>query len=101
MLTAVMLLSFTGCSSAGSITTFTAAVEEMPTNFDPQIATAQRDLLVINNIFDGLYEILDGEVVENVAENCNISADGKRVLEDVDIPFETEYPLSITLYIFL
>lgn len=72
-----MLLSFTGCSSAGSITTFTAAVEEMPTNFDPQIATARQDLLVINNIFDGLYEILNGEVVENVAKSCNISPDGR------------------------
>ncbi len=77
ILMAVMMLSVTGCSSAGSITTFTAAVEEMPTNFDPQIATARRDLLVINNIFDGLYEIQDGEVVENVAESCNISSDGK------------------------
>ncbi|MBQ8604684.1 MAG: hypothetical protein IJ410_07580 [Oscillospiraceae bacterium] len=77
ILTAAMVLSMTGCSSAGSITTFTAAVEEMPTNFDPQIATAPRDLLVISNIFDGLFETVNGETRNNLAESCTISSDGK------------------------
>lgn len=77
ILTAVMVLSMAGCSSAGSITTFTLAVENMPVNFDPQIAEDSRDLLVINNIFDGLYEIHNGEVVENLAESCVISPDGR------------------------
>lgn len=77
ILTLIMVLSMAGCSSAGSITTYTAAVEEMPTNFDPQIATAPRDLLVINNIFDGLFEIHNGKVVNNIADSCNISSDGR------------------------
>ncbi len=70
-------LRITGCSSAGGISTFTRAVEKMPTNFDPQIATSKEDLLVITNIFDGLFEIQDGQVVNNLAESCEISPDGK------------------------
>jgi len=75
--TALLCVSMAGCSSAGGISTFTAPVEKMPANFDPQIASASEDLLVINNIFDGLFELQNGEVVKNMAEDCNISADGK------------------------
>lgn len=67
----------TGCSSAGGISTFTIGVEKMGTNFDPQIATDSSDLLVLTNIFDGLFEKQDGQIVKNIAENCDISSDGK------------------------
>ena len=72
-----MLLSLTGCSSAGGISTFTAAVDRIPSNFDPQIASSPQELLVINNIFDGLFEIQNGNVVNSIAEKCDISSDGK------------------------
>ncbi len=72
-----MCLSVSGCSSAGGISTFTMAVEKMPTNFDPQIVTNKEDLAVITNIFDGLFEIQNGVVVNNLAESCDISRDGK------------------------
>ena len=72
-----MCVCISGCSSAGGISTFSAAVEKMPSNFDPQIASSPEDLLVINNIFDGLFEIKNGEPVENIAQEYNISADGK------------------------
>ena len=67
----------TGCSSAGGISTFTIGVEKMGTNFDPQIAADSSDLLVLTNIFDGLFEKQDGQIVKNIAENCDISSDGK------------------------
>lgn len=67
----------TGCSSAGGISTFTIGVEKVGTNFDPQIATDSADLLVLTNIFDGLFEKRDGQIVKNLAESCDISADGK------------------------
>lgn len=67
----------TGCSSAGVISTFTAAVEKMPSNFDPQIADSNNELMVIQNIFDGLFEKQGGAVVNNLAESCDISSDGK------------------------
>lgn len=49
----------------------------MPTNFDPQIASNPEDLLVIANIFDGLFEKRNGEIVYNLAESCDILSDGK------------------------
>ena len=67
----------TGCSSAGGISTFTVAVEKMPTNFDPQIAKESADILVLTNVFDGLFEKIDGHIVNNLAEKCVISPDGK------------------------
>ncbi len=67
----------TGCSSAGGISTFTAAVEKMPANFDPQIADSNNELLVITNIFDCLFEKQNGAVVNNLANSCDISPDGK------------------------
>jgi len=74
--TVILVLAMTGCSSGG-ISTFTAAVETMPSNFDPQIASKPEDLMVITNVFDCLFERLDGEIVNNVAENCTISPDGR------------------------
>ncbi len=78
ILTIGLCLIMNGCSSAGGISTFTAAVEKMPTNFDPQIATDNSDLMVISNVFDGLFEIQNGEVINNLAESCNISSDGRK-----------------------
>lgn len=75
ILAAAVMMS--GCSRSGSITTFTLAVENIPANFDPQIADSKEDLLVIENIYDGLFEKLDGKVVNNLAESCDISADGR------------------------
>lgn len=66
----------TSCSSAGGITTFTVAVEKISTNFDPQIAKSSQDLMVVTNIFNGLFEKIDGEVVPVLAESCDISSDG-------------------------
>lgn len=73
----VMAFIFTACSPAGGITTYTAAVENIPSNFDPQIASAAEDLLVIENIYDGLFEKIDGEIVNNLAEDYSVSADGR------------------------
>lgn len=67
----------TGCSSAGGISTFTAGVEKIGTNFDPQIATDSRDIMVLTNVFDGLFEKQDGHIVKNIAEDCVVSSDGK------------------------
>ena len=75
--TLCLCLVITGCSSAGGISTFTVAVEKMPTNFDPQIASASSDILVLTNIFDGLFEKHNGRIVSNLADGCDVSADGK------------------------
>lgn len=77
LLCAILGIFLTSCGSSGGISTFTAAVEKMPTNFDPQIAEKSEDLLVLQNIFNGLYEKIDGAVVPVLAEDCVISEDGK------------------------
>ena len=73
----ILCTVLTGCSSAGGISTFTVGVEKVGTNFDPQIATDNSDLLVLTNVYDGLFEKQDGQIVKNTAESCDISADGK------------------------
>jgi len=73
----ILCYVLTGCSSAGGISTFTVGVEKVGTNFDPQIATDNSDLLVLTNVYDGLFEKQDGQIVKNTAESCDISADGK------------------------
>lgn len=75
--TACLCIGLTACSSAGGISTFTVAVEKMPSNFDPQIANSSQDILVLTNIFDGLFEKHNGRIVSNLADGCDVSADGK------------------------
>ena len=77
LLTLCMLLGLCGCSSGG-ISTYTVPVSKMPTYLDPQTATAETDLLVLTNIFDGLFEKQNGKIVNNVATDCVISADGTK-----------------------
>ena len=77
LLTLCMLLGLCGCSSGG-ISTFTVPVSKMPTCLDPQTATAETDLLVLTNIFDGLFEKQNGKIVNNVATDCVISPDGRK-----------------------
>lgn len=70
----VILMS--GCSGAGSISTYTISLPEIPKNLDAQVATAPQEILVLTNIFDGLYDFIDGEAVPNLAQDCKISDDG-------------------------
>ncbi len=75
MLTVLIFLS--GCSSSGSISTFTAGVAVMPSNFDPRIATQEQDILVITNIYDGLFEKRDGAIEKNMVTDYSVSSDGR------------------------
>lgn len=72
-----LCLFFTGCSSAGTISTYTMVVDRMPANLDPQVATAPQDILAITNTFDGLFEYVDGEIVPNVCQDYTVSDDNK------------------------
>lgn len=74
-LTALCCLVFTACSSAGAISTYTIALDSMPKNFDPQVAYGENELMVLTNIYDGLFEYIGGEIVPNVCESYEISAD--------------------------
>ena len=73
---AMLCLCVTGCSSAGTISTYTMALDTMPKNLDPQVATAPEELLIITNTFDGLFEYRDGAIAKNLCEDYTVSADG-------------------------
>lgn len=73
---AMLCLCVTGCSSAGTISTYTMVLDNMPKNLDPQVATSPEELLVITNTFDGLFEYRDGAITKNLCEDYTVSADG-------------------------
>ena len=75
-LLAVCTVFLTACSGAGTISTYTISLNQMPKNFDPQVATADSELLVLTNVYDGLFEYRNGKIVPNVCESYNISDDG-------------------------
>lgn len=64
------------CSPAGAISTYTMAIEDMPENFDPQVAQKDSEIMVLTNTFDGLFEYRNGEIVPNVAQDYTVSSDG-------------------------
>ncbi|MEG0092307.1 MAG: ABC transporter substrate-binding protein, partial [Oscillospiraceae bacterium] len=78
ILIAALLVStlLSGCSGAGAISTYTISLDEMPENLDAQVATAPQEILVLTNIFDGLYDFVDGAAAENLAQSCTISQNG-------------------------
>ena len=73
---AVLCLAMCGCSSAGTISTYTMALDIMPKNLDPQVATSPEELLVITNTFDGLFEYVGGKITKNVCQDYSVSSDG-------------------------
>ena len=76
LLAALCCFAMTACSSAGAISTYTISLNEMPKNFDPQVATEDNELMVLANIYDGLFEYIDGTIQPNVCESWTVSADG-------------------------
>ena len=76
LLTAFCCLVMTACSSAGAISTYTISLDQMPKNFDPQVATEDSELMVLTNIYDGLFEYIDGTIQPNVCESWTVSEDG-------------------------
>lgn len=73
---AVCTLLMSACSGAGTISTYSISLDQMPKNFDPQVADGHSELLVLANLYDGLFEYREGEIVPNVCESYTISADG-------------------------
>ncbi len=72
----LITFSLTACSSGG-ISTFTMPFSDMPRNLDPQVASSESEIFIITNTYDGLFEIIDGAVQNNLAEDYDVSNDGK------------------------
>lgn len=76
ILAALCCFAMTACSSAGAISTYTISIDEMPKNFDPQVASGDNELMVLTNIYDGLFEYRGNQIVPNVCESYTVSDDG-------------------------
>lgn len=80
-----ILLSCCSCSkiqslfSKNSEQSFSYPISEMPKTLDPQIASSESELIVIENCMEGLVRInSEGKPVPAVAQSWEVSADGKK-----------------------
>ena len=78
VLAAAFLFSLTGCGGSSSAASFTWFVDTIPTNLDPQVASAASDVIACENLYSGLVrKNSDGEIVPDLAESWTVSPDGK------------------------
>ena len=78
VLAAAFLLALTGCGGSSSAPSFTWFVDTIPSNLDPQVASAASDVIACENLYSGLVrKNADGEIVPDLAESWTFSPDGK------------------------
>ena len=67
--------SLSGCG--GGTNSFTWRVESLPTNLDPQLASASSDVTACRNLYSGLFRLdANGEVQPDACESYEVSPDG-------------------------
>ena len=77
VLAAAFLLAFTGCGGGTSAPSFTWFVDTIPSNLDPQVASAASDVIACENLYSGLVRRnADGEVLPDLCESWTVSPDG-------------------------
>lgn len=77
VLAAAFLFALTGCSSSSSAPSFTWFVDTIPSNLDPQVASAASDVIACENLYSGLVrKNADGDIVPDLAESWTVSSDG-------------------------
>ena len=78
VLAAVFLFALTGCGGGSGAASFTWFVDTIPSNLDPQVASAAPDVIACENLYGGLVRRnADGELVPDLAESWTVSPDGK------------------------
>ncbi len=96
----LILINLSGCSSSGGITTFTMPFSTMPRNLDPQVATSESEIFILTNVFDGLFEVIDGAITQNLVSSYEVSSDGKTytfTLKEDSVyyyPYEEDSPFN-------
>lgn len=74
-LCAALALPLAACGSGTN--SFTWFVEELPSNLDPQIASASADVIACTNLYSGLLRRdADGALQNELCESYTVSADG-------------------------
>ncbi len=77
VLAAAFLLALTGCGGGSSAPSFTWFVDTIPSNLDPQVASAASDVIACENLYSGLVrKNADGQIVPDLAESWTVSPDG-------------------------
>ena len=77
VLAAAFVFALTGCGGSSGGASFTWFVDTIPTNLDPQVASAAADVIACENLYGGLVrKNADGELVPDLAESWTVSADG-------------------------
>lgn len=73
-----VVISTCGCSGEGPAQSISFSLASNPDNLDPQTASSSSSVMVINNIFEGLYRrTLDNKFELGSAEKVEIGSDGK------------------------
>ena len=78
VLAAAFVFALTGCGGGSGGGSFTWFVDTIPTNLDPQVASAASDVIACENLYGGLVRRnADGELVPDLCEGWTVSPDGK------------------------
>ena len=76
LLCAVLLLSCTACGDT-ALNSFTWFVDAIPTNLDPQVASASEDVIACTNLYRGLFRLdASGQLQNADCDSYSVSADG-------------------------
>ena len=74
-----LFLTAAGCGgdkTADAIITF--GMESRPVTLDPQLASSETELLLVRNLFEGLFRLdKEGKITEGAAESYTLSDDGR------------------------
>ena len=74
LLAVCLALSLAACGSGSN--SFTWFVEDLPSNLDPQVASAPADVIACENLYSGLVRKgADGQLKPALAESWTLSAD--------------------------
>lgn len=77
VLAAALLLPLAGCTQGSGVNSFTWFVEELPTNLDPQVASAVSDVIACTNLCGGLVRLdAEGDPQNDLCESWSVSSDG-------------------------
>lgn len=77
VLAAAFFFALTGCSGSSNAPSFTWFVDTIPSNLDPQVASAASDVIACENLYSGLVrKNADGEILPDLAESWTVSPDG-------------------------
>lgn len=78
VLAAAFVFVLTGCSGGSGAASFTWFVDTIPSNLDPQVASAASDVIACENLYSGLVrKNSDGELLPDLCESWTVSTDGR------------------------